>query len=186
MKAILANALLYGVLLTAGAISGMSYESSRQAQAAKNELQELQRRAAGNAAWLRGERTASEAQLNEQILTLHTQLSQAQAQADENHHTLVSGLRNGAVSVRVPITPVPSSCTSDSARTAGHAAAAAQATHAQLDPEAAANLAAIPHEGDAAIRELNACITQYNQVKAEQDAWRLTLTQLETGHAQTP
>lgn len=186
MKEILANALLYATLVAAGAISGMSYESSRQAQAAKTELQDLQRRAAGNAAWLRGQRTASEAQLKAQILTLHTQLAQAQTQADENHHTLVSGLRAGTVSVRVPIAPVPSSCTSDSAHTAGHAAAAAQATHAQLDPEAAANLAAIPHEGDAAIRELNACIAQYNAVKAEQDAWRLTLTQLEAGHAQTP
>lgn len=184
MKEILANALLWGVLLTAGAVSGMTYEASRQAQADKTELQELQLRASRNAAWLRGERTASEAHLKGQLLTLHTQLAQAQTQADEKHQTLVSGIRTGTVSVRVPI--VPSSCTADSTRTTGNSPAATQATYAQLDPAAAADLAAIPHEGDAAIRELNTCIAQYNQVKAQQDTWQLTLTQLEAGHAQTP
>lgn len=183
MKEILVNALLYTTLVAAGAIAGVNYEASRQAKADKTELQELQRRASSNAAWLRGERTASESQLKEQILTLQNQLAQAQTQADEKHHTLVSGLRAGTVSVRVPI--VPSSCTTDSARATGNAGAAAQAAHAQLDPAAAADLADISHEGDAAIRELNACIAQYNQVKAEQDAWLFTLTQLETGHAQT-
>lgn len=182
MKEILANALLYITLVAAGAIAGMTYEASRQAKADKAELQELQRRASGQAAWLRGERTASETELNAQILKLQNQLDQDQTQADEKHQTLVSGLRAGTVSVRIPI--VPSSCTTDSARATGSATAAAQATHAQLDPTAAADLAAIPHEGDAAIRELNACIAQYNQVKAVQDAWLLTLTQLEIGHAQ--
>ncbi|MBP9942543.1 MAG: hypothetical protein KBF33_14310, partial [Comamonas sp.] len=59
-------------------------------------------------------------------------------------------------------------------------------THAQLDPAAAADLAAIPHEGDAAIRELNTCIAQYNQVKQAQQDWLASLNHLELQHDQAP
>ena len=184
MKDLLANVLLYAVLLAAGAIAGITYESDQQARADKAEQQDLQRRAASNAAWLRGERIASESQLKLQIAGLYDQLSTQQGQANEDHQTHVDGVRSGTVSVRVPI--VPTSCPAHSVRTAEHSAAAAAPTYAQLDPAAAADLAAIPHEGDAAIRELNTCIAQYGQVKQAYDDWLHTLTQLELGHAQTP
>lgn len=183
MKDLLADVLLYAVLLAAGAIAGITYESSRQAQADKTELQELQRRAASNAAWLRGERVASENRLNQQIADLYTQLSTTQGQANEKHQTHVAGVRSGTVSVRVPI--VPASCPSVGVGTSASATAAAPTTHAQLDPAAAADLAAIPHEGDAAIRELNTCIAQYNQVKQAQQDWLASLKNLEPPHAQT-
>lgn len=182
MKDLLADVLLYAVLMAAGAVAGMAYEASRQADADKIELQELQRRAASNAAWLRGGRTASEHRLNQQIADLYTQLSQTQGKANEDHHTHVAGLRAGTVSVRVPI--VPASCQPAGVSATQHSTAAAEATHAELDPAAAEDLAAIPHEGDAAIRELNLCIAQYNQVKAEQDTWRDRLAELEVAHAQ--
>ncbi|MBP8150585.1 MAG: hypothetical protein KAX91_00455, partial [Xylophilus sp.] len=54
--------------------------------------------------------------------------------------------------------------------------------HAQLEPATAAALAAIPHEGDAAIRDLNTCIAQYNAVKRTMDAWTETLK--DASHAQ--
>lgn len=184
MKDLLADVLLYAVLLAAGACAGIFYQSTQNAQADKAELQELQRRAASNAAWLRGERVASETLLNQQIADLYTQLSTTQGKANEDHQAHVAGVRSGTVSVRVPI--VPASCPADSVRTTGDTAAAASTTYAELDPAAAADLAAIPHEGDAAIRELNFCIAQYHQVKAEQDTWLKSLTQLELGHAQTP
>lgn len=182
MKDVIADALLYTIIIVLAATAGMQYQAHRHAQADKAELQDLQRRAAANAAWLRSERKASEERLNQHIAKLYTQLSQAQGKANEDHQAHVAGLRAGAVSVRVPI--VPASCTSDSVRPAGNAAAAAAATHAQLDPAAAADLAAIPHEGDAAIRELNACIAQYNAVKEQMDEWRSTLLHMEAGHAQ--
>lgn len=183
MKDILESVLLYVVLLVAGAIAGVAYESHNHAQADKKELQDLQRRAAGNAAWLRGERTESETRLNAQLTQLYAQLSDDQGKANEDHQSHVDGVRSGAVRVRVPI--VPASCTTHSVQPAQHAAAAAEPTYAQLDPTAAADLAAIPHEGDAAIRDLNTCIAQYNQVRAEHQAWLTTLTQLELQHAQT-
>lgn len=184
MKDLLADVLLYAVLLAAGAVAGITYEASRQAQTDKTELLELQRRAASNAAWLRGERVANETRLTQQIADLYTQLSTTQSQANEDHQTHVAGVRSGTVSVRVPI--VPASCPADSVRTPHLSTAAAEPTYAQLDPAAAADLAAIPHEGDAAIRELNTCIAQYGQVKRAFDAWLQSLTQLELGHAQTP
>ena len=182
MKDVIADALLYIIIIVLAATAGMQYQAHRHAQADKAELQDLQRRAAANAAWLRSERKASEERLNQHIAKLYTQLSQAQGKANEDHQAHVAGLRAGTVSVRVPI--VPASCTSDSVRPAGNAAAAAAATHAQLDPAAAADLAAIPHEGDAAIRERNACIAQYNAVKEQMDEWRSTLLHMEAGHAQ--
>jgi len=180
-KELLADALLYTVLLAAGGFAGIFYESRNAAVAAQQELQDLQRRTAITTAWLHGERTASETRMQAQISALQSQLSQEQGQANEKHHTHVAGVRAGTVSVRVPI--VSASCTSDSVRPAGDPATAAAATHAQLDPAAAADLAAIPHEGDAAIRELNACIAQYNAVKEQIDTWRLKLEGMT--HAQT-
>lgn len=182
MKDLLADVLLYAVLLAAGAIAGITYENSRQAQADKTELQELQRRAASNAAWLRGERVASENRLTQQIADLYTQLSTTQDQANEKHQTHVAGVRSGTVSVRVPI--VPTSCQPAGIRPAGLPAAQAEPAHAQLDPAAAASLAGISHDGDQAIRELNHCIAQYNAVKQAFADWRRKIQELD--HAQTP
>jgi len=184
MKDILADALLYAVLLIAGAAAGMAYEASRNAHADKAELQDQQKRTARTTAWLRDTKASNDATLNQRIADLQDQLSTTQGQANENHHTLVAGVRAGTVSVRVPI--VPASCSSDSIRTTDGAAPATEPTYAQLDPEAAADLAAIPHEGDAAIRELNACITQYNAVRQSQQDWLASLAQLERQHDQTP
>lgn len=184
MKDVIADALLYTIIIVLAATAGMQYQAHRHAQADKAELQDLQRRAAANAAWLRGERKASEERLNQHIAKLYTQLSQDQGKANEDHQAHAAGLRAGTVSVRVPI--VPTSCPSHSVRTTSGAAPAAEKTYAQLDPTAAADLAVIPHEGDAAIRELNLCIDQYQEVSNRLEQWRQTLTQLEAGHAQTP
>lgn len=184
MKDVIADALLYTIIIVLAATAGMQYQAHRHAKADKAELQDLQRRAAANAAWLRGERKASEERLNQHIATLYAQLSQTQGKANEDHQAHVAGLRAGTVGVRVPI--VPTSCPPHSVRPAGNAAPAAAAAYAQLDPAAAADLAAIPHEGDAAIRELNTCIAQYNAVKTAYDTWLQSLTRLELNHAQTP
>lgn len=184
MKELLADVLLYAVLLVAGAIAGITYESARNAYDDKVELQDLQNRTVRTTAWLRDVRASSEATLNQRIAELQTQLSTTQGQANEKHQTHVAGVRSGTISVRVPI--VPASCSSHSVGTTDSATAATEPTHAQLDPAAAADLATIPHEGDAAIRELNTCIAQYNQVRQAQQAWLASLNQLELQHAQAP
>ena len=184
MKELLADVLLYAILLAAGAVAGITYESASNANADKAELQDMQNRTARTTAWLRDAKASSEATLNQTIAELQAKLSTDQGNANEDHQTHVAGVRAGTVRVRVPI--VPASCPSHSVGAANSTAPGTEPTYAQLDPAAAADLAAIPHEGDAAIRELNTCIAQYHQVKDTLDAWRQQLTQLELGHAQTP
>ena len=120
--------------------------------------------------------------LDKQTTTLQANNAQEQSQANAHHHTLDAGLRAGTIGLRVPI--VPTSCIAPAVPTTDHPSAQPAAAHAQLEPAAAANLAAIPHEGDAAIRDLNTCIAQYNAVKNAHDQWRQNL-QKDTPHAQT-
>lgn len=174
---LLSTALLYTILLVAGFYAGVLYEGRSVAIAAKAELQDLQQRAARTSAWLRDEKAQLQTDLQGQISQLKHQLTQNQGQANETHHTLVAGLRAGTVSVRVPV--VPSSCTSNGLQPSALSGSGAATAHAQLDPAAAADLAAIPHDGDSAIRELNLCIAQYSLVKAAHDKWRATLREVE-------
>lgn len=177
----MATAALLCATLLATFYAGVFYEGRRLANANIAELQDLQRRHARATAWLRGERTSAETTLRAEIQTLQTQLSQAQGSADADHQTHLSGLRAGTVRVRVPI--VPASCGSAGIQPAGHAGAAASASHAELDPAAAADLAGIAHDGDTSIRELNYCIGQYNAVREALARWRETLQAAE--HVQT-
>lgn len=176
LHALLTNALLYALLLVAGFYAGVLHEGRSVAIAAKAELQDLQQRAARTSAWLRDEKAQLQTDLQGQIDQLRSQLNQDQGQANATHHTHVAGVRAGTVSVRVPV--VPASCTSHGLQPAGLSSPAAATAHAQLDPAAAADLAAIPHDGDTAIRELNLCIAQYSQVKAAHDKWRATLREV--------
>lgn len=127
-------------------------------------------------------RAALQSTLDQQTTTLQANNAQEQSQANVHHHTLDADLRTGAIGLRVPI--VPTSCIAPAVPTTDHPSAQPAAAHAQLEPAAAANLAAIPHEGDAAIRDLNTCIAQYNAVKNAHDQWRQNL-QKDTPHAQT-
>ena len=178
---LLSTALLYAILLIAGFYAGVLYEGRSVAIAAKAELQDLQQRAARTSAWLRDEKAQLQKDLQGQISQLKHQLTQDQGQANETHHTLVAGLRAGTVGVRVPV--VPASCTSHGLQPAGVSGTGAATAHAQLDPAAAADLAAITDDGDSAIRELNACIDKYQAVKQALDTWAATVEA--NTHAQT-
>lgn len=178
-----ATIVLFLALILASFYSGVLYEGRRVVQAAKAELQDMQLRSLRTQAWMRDARQVSEDQLQQRIQTLKNKLSTEQGQADAKHQTLTAGMRTGTVSVRVPV--VPTSCAAHGVPAASVPAAGFAATHAQLEPAAAANLADIAHDGDAAIRDLNSCIDRYNAVKASFDQWRLTLQQAEVQHAQT-
>lgn len=88
-------------------------------------------------------------------------------------------LSTGAVRVSVParITACPAAGPS-SAAAAGQPAEA----RAELDPAFAAAVAGITGDGDIAIRDLNACIDRYNEVRDRINA----LTGAGGTHAQTP
>lgn len=178
-----ATAVLLAALIFACFYAGVFYEGRRVAQAAKAELQDMQQRSQRAQAWLRDARQASEEQLQQQIRTYQAQLQTDQGKANATHHTLAAGMRSGTVSVRIPI--VPTSCAAHGVPAARVPGAGSATTHAQLEPAAAADLADIAHEGDAAIRQLNACIAQYNAVRSAFEQWRVTLNQAEVQHAQT-
>ena len=87
------------------------------------------------------------------------QLERANNDAEVQINKLRRDLRAGTQRLSVPVVNV---CSAESA-----AAAPGDRTEAraELDPKAADDLVAIAQEGDAAIRQLNACIDAYNEVR---------------------
>jgi len=82
------------------------------------------------------------------------------AKADRDH--FIAGVRSGAIRLSVPVV---SRGADASSADAGTIAGSRNETRAELDPEAAEFLDAIVGEGDDAIRQLNACIDTYNNVR---------------------
>lgn len=177
-------ALLIAALAGASFFAGQTHERSRATAAAQTQLQEQQAQARRTEDWLASERSAQQSGLGLKLRKLTDQLHQDQEQANEQHQILAAGMRSGAVSVRVPIVPaLPARCPATGVSAPGHATAALEPAHAQLEPAAAADLATIGHDGDTAIRELNHCIAQYSEVQAMMERWQRSLQ--EAKHAQT-
>ncbi len=89
---------------------------------------------------------------------------------EDNHHAqtdrdrFMADVRSGAIRLSIP---VAGNCPSAGAGPADSAAAGSdrQQARAELDGAAAAALDAIASDGDAATRQLNACIDAYNLVR---------------------
>lgn len=106
---------------------------------------------------------AAEGKLAEVITAQDTQLEveREHAQVDIDHR--MAALRTGSVRLSVPATTGachPARGDADPGTVADH-----QEARAEIDPEVAASLVSITDEGDAAIRDLNACIDRYNTVR---------------------
>ena len=162
--------------------SGAGWKTQQHTKQAQAQQQAHARALQALSSKLEQSRANLQSILDQQTTTLQATNAKEQAQANAHHHTLDTGLRTGAIGLRVPI--VPSSCIAPAVPAAQHPSTQPATAHAQLEPATAAALAALPHEGDAAIRDLNTCIAQYNAVKAAHDQWRLAL-QKEATHAQT-
>lgn len=162
--------------------SGAAWKTQQHTKQAQAQQQAHARALQALSSKLEQSRANLQSILDQQTTTLQATNAKEQAQANAHHHTLDTGLRAGTISLRVPI--VPASCIAPAVPTTDHPSAQPATAHAQLEPATAAALAALPHEGDAAIRDLNTCIAQYNAVKTAYDQWRLAL-QKEATHAQT-
>lgn len=162
--------------------SGAAWKTQQHTQQAQAQQEAHDRALQALSSKLEQSRTKLQSILDQQTTTIQADNAQEQEKANAHHHTLDTGLRAGTISLRVPI--VPASCIAPAVPTTDHPSAQPATAHAQLEPATAAALAALPHEGDAAIRDLNTCIAQYNAVKAAHDQWRLAL-QKEATHAQT-
>lgn len=104
----------------------------------------------------------AEQQLQAQLTVLKQTHYQEIADAQARHDRLVAGLRAGAVRVSIPVA-VPAAC---AAAAGGGPAAGHREARAELTPEAGAALAAIAHEGDTAILDLNRCVDAYAAARA--------------------
>src|SRR5450830_2153714 len=82
------------------------------------------------------------------------------ARTDRDH--FIAGVRSGAIRLSIPVVSRDADASSADA---GTVAGNRNETRAELDPEAAQFLDAIAGEGDDAIRQLNACIDTYNNVR---------------------
>lgn len=82
------------------------------------------------------------------------------AKADRDH--FIAGVRSGTIRLSIPVVSRDADANSADA---GTVAGNRNETRAELDPEAAEFLDAIAGEGDDAIRQLNACIDTYNDVR---------------------
>ena len=160
--------------------SGAAWKTQQHNKEAQAQQQAHARALQALSSKLEQSRAKLQSTLDQQTTTLQATNAKEQAQANAHHHTLDTGLRTGAIGLRVPI--VPASCIPTAVPAASHPSAQPATAHAQLEPATAAALAAIPHEGDAAIRDLNTCIAQYNAVKRTMDAWTETLK--DASHAQ--
>ena len=90
------------------------------------------------------------------------QLIKERDDAKTDRDQFIAGVRSGAIRLSIPI--VARSGNTDSTDT-NVAAGSRHQTRAELDPEAAQFLDTIAGDGDDAIRQLNACIDTYNDVR---------------------
>lgn len=160
--------------------SGAAWKNQQHTQQAQAQQKAHARALQALSSKLEQSRAKLQSTLDQQTTTLQATNAKEQAQANAHHNTLDTGLRAGTIGLRVPV--VPASCIPTAVPAANHPSAQPATTHAQLEPATAAALAALPHEGDAAIRDLNTCIAQYNTVKRTMDAWTETLK--DASHAQ--
>jgi len=97
----------------------------------------------------------------DQLAAIDSQRQQEQKHAAEDRDRLLASLRTGALRMSIP-----ARCAPGAAAVAADTGARNPAPRAELEPEAAATLAAIAADGDAAILDLNACIDSYAAARA--------------------
>jgi len=90
--------------------------------------------------------------------TLRKSQNVAKVKEDKLRNDIVSGKLRLFVPVQAPECPVPT--TADSPASSGNTE-----TRAELDPGIAQALVDLTSRGDSAIRQLNTCVDQYNQMR---------------------
>lgn len=150
-------ALLFAALI---ACAGFLSIEANKARAALSDYRHKVEEATAQA-----ERQAREAEtmLRAQADQLRAQLTQETKHANDAQARLVADIRAGAQRLSVAAhCPAAGQAGADPAAAPG----AGDSARAELDPAAAETLVAIAADGDAAIRERNACIEQYNAARA--------------------
>lgn len=146
--------VLLGVLLAILGSFGSGYYKGKRDETTRQQLE---------IARLNGEARQKEQALSAAVTTTANSLrmsnEKAKSISKERDAAIASGNLKLRVAIKAPECPV--SAAGDSTPAAGNSV---QAT-AELDPEAARRLIAITDDGDKAIRQLNACVDAYNEIR---------------------
>ena len=103
-----------------------------------------------------------EQEANQQQQQRAAQLIKEKTDAQADRDRFITAVRTGALRLSIPIRARDSdTCSADTTAVTGNRHQA----RAELNPEAAQFLDAIARDGDNAIRQLNACIDSYNNVR---------------------
>ena len=98
--------------------------------------------------------------LHEMVSQMQTKAKKENENAKREYDALLARINRGTIRVSVPA----SACI-DVSKT-GHSGASDRETRTELDPETVERILSVGRDGDAAIRNLNLCIDQYNAVKS--------------------
>jgi hypothetical protein len=153
----LAGVLMLILLIAAGAMRHQRDQARADLANYRAEVAEATQRAEAQA-------RQTETTLRTEAETLRTKLAKEAEDAKTRQNRLVADIRAGTqrMSIAAACPPAASQAGADSAAAPGNGAEGARA---ELDPEAAATLVAIAADGDQAIRERNACIAAYDNIR---------------------
>ena len=147
--------VILGVVLAVLASFGTGYWRGKDAEYTRQQVE---------IAALNAKARETEQRMAEVANTYAQTLRKANDVARIKETKLRNDLADGSLKLRIPVKTVcPVSVSEPSAPTSGSDSGAASA---ELDRQTAETLIAIAAEGDAAIRKLNTCIEQYNQVRS--------------------
>ena len=135
-----------------------------QREQARADLAKYRAEVAGATQRAEAQARQTETTLRTEAETLRTKLAKESEDAKTRQNRLVADIRSGTQRMSIAAAcPTPAGqAGEDPAAAPGNGADSARA---ELDPEVAATLVAIAADGDQAIRERNACIAAYNQVR---------------------
>jgi hypothetical protein len=105
-----------------------------------------------------------ETEASERLNDLASKHAKEIRDAKNRSDRIVADIRSGALRMSIP---VASACPSPEAQGAAATSGNRPEARAELAAEAAGTLVSIASEGDEAIRQLNACIDAYNEVRAK-------------------
>ena len=146
--------VILGVVLAVLASFGTGYWRGKDAEYTRQQVE---------IAALNEKARETEQRMAEVAQTYAQTLRKANDVARIKETKLRNDLADGSLKLRIPVKTVcPVSVSEPSAPASGSDSGAASA---ELDRQTAETLIAIAAEGDAAIRKLNTCIEQYNQVR---------------------
>jgi hypothetical protein len=154
-----------GLSVAAGA--GAHLHGRAQTATAQAALSDLQRETAQATTRASESARAKETQLLATANSISDQLNQEKRRAQDTQNRLLADVRSGAQRLSIAARcPAPAG----QAPTGTAPAQPDPETRAELDPTVAETLVTLTHEGDNAIRQLNACVDSYNAVRAQINA----------------